>query len=80
MEPILGRKILNEFKYRFPIYGPRVVKWRPFGLFGVKLWMVDNNQFIFSHTGRRSQLWTMIDGKKKGRLIYDSKNDHRKGV
>lgn len=80
MEPILGRRIFREFRHQFPLYGARVVKWRPSSLFEVKLWLNDNTLLYFSHTGRRSRLWSAMKDKKKGRLIYDSKADNRKGV
>ena len=80
MTHLLGRRVLQEFKTIFPFWAPRVSKWRPSGLFSVKIWLTDNNIFVFSYNGRNSKLVCMADGKMKGRTVYESKRDSRKGV
>lgn len=80
MNPILGRRTIAEFRRQFPFYSPRVVRWRPSGLFEVRIWLNDNHRFIFSYGLRRTRLWLVSDDEKKGRLVYDSRNDNRKGV
>lgn len=79
MPPIMGKKRLEDFKTRFPFFGQRVVKWRPSGLFGICIYLSDHTQLYFSDTGKRQKLYTM-HGKEKGKLIYDSQSDNRKGV
>lgn len=75
-----GQKRLDAFCRMFPFWAPRVSKWKPSGLFGVKIWLTDGNVFIFSDTGKRQKLMNLNTPNKKGEIVYDSAKDHRKGL
>ena len=74
------RKRLEEFNQTFPIWKARVVKWRPSFPFGVEFWLNDGNHFIFSRKGKRVKLIVMKEGRMKGKVVYDSAEDGRKGL
>lgn len=76
----LAKKRLLEFQDVFPFWAPRVVRWRPSGLFGVEIWLNDGNHFLFSKKGKRQILSVLKGTEKKGTVIYDSATDNRKGL
>lgn len=80
MHPLMGRKTVSKFKEIFPIWAPRVAKWRPSGLFTVKIWLTDGNIFLFTYTGKSTKLIVANEGKMKGKIVYDSKTDGRRIV
>lgn len=71
-----GQNTIKTFKEIFPFWAPRVVKWRPSGSFGIKIWLNDGNRLYFSNANNTIRLYTMDERDKKGKLIYDSTQNH----
>ena len=74
------KRRLEEFCQIYPFWKGRVVKWQPVFPFGVKIWLNDGNLFIFWRRGKRHKLITLTNNHKKGKVVYDSAEDGRKGL
>ena len=74
------KKKINDFCQVYPFWKARVVMWRPSSPFGIKIWLNDGNLFIFWRRGKHFKLISLNNDRKKGKVVYDSAEDGRKGI